>query len=125
MYKAFLNAVMIVAAVLVPINIWTAIVPHLHDFTAMRLLHLVSSAVFALALGLLANNCPITKNKCAPLVKVVGVTYGLFLLIMIIVNVNIARTGMGVDYGWLDHYFLAFGSLAIIWQVRNRELNLM
>lgn len=94
MYKAFSNAFMIVAAVLVPINIWTAIVPHLHDFTAMRLLHLVSSAVFALALGLLANNCPITKNKCAPLVKVVGVTYGLFLLIMIIVNVNIARTGM-------------------------------
>ena len=125
MYKIFLNALMIIAAVLIPINIWTAIVQHLHDFAAMRLLHLGSSAVFALALGLLANNCPITKNKCAPPIKALGVTYGFFLLTMVVINVNIARTGMGVDCGRLDHYFLAFGSLAIIWQVRNRELNLM
>ena len=125
MYKIFLNTLMIIAAVLIPINIWTAIVPHLHDFAAMRLLHLGCSAVFAFALGLLANNCPITKSKCAPPIKILGVTYGFFLLTMVVVNVNIARTGMGVDYGWLDHYFLAFGSLAIIWQVRNRELNLI
>ena len=122
MTRQFFNLLMVVAALLIPVNVFTAIVPHMHDFVAMRLLHLISSGVFAIALGLLLSNCPITKGKCAPQIKILAVTYALFLLTMVVVNVNIARTGMGVDYGWLDHYFLAIGCLVIVWQVRNRQL---
>ena len=122
MTRQFFNLLMVVAALLIPVNVFTAIVPHMHDFVAMRLLHLISSGVFAIALGLLLSNCPITKGRCVPPVKLLAITYALFLLIMVVVNVNIARTGMGVDYGWLDHYLLAFGSIIIVWQARNRQL---
>ena len=118
----FLSLLMVVAALLVPVNIFNAIVPHLHDYGEMRMLHLISASVFAVALGLLLSNCPITKGRCVPPVKFLAITYALFLLIMVVVNVNIARTGMGVDYGWLDHYLLAFGSIIIVWQARNRQL---
>ena len=122
MTKQFLSLLMVVAALLVPVNIFNAIVPHLHDYGEMRTLHLISAGVFAVALGLLLSNCPITKGRCAPPVKFLAVSYALFLLIMVVININIARTGMGVDYGWLDHYLLACGSTVIVWQARNRQL---
>ena len=95
-----------VASLLIPVNLWAAITPHLHSDLSMRILHAVS----VLVLLPLLRSLWIDRRQTLPALSVL---LAVFLLVMAMVNSWIAFMGMGVDYGWIDHLFLALGALSV------------
>lgn len=108
LFGLIMIAYLLVCLFLVPGNIWAAITPHLHSLTSMRALHLVSSIVLVPAVISIWNRRSVLKRN--PLVYFLAS----FLVILLVVNLWIAHAGMGVNMGWLDHYFLAAANLSII-----------
>jgi len=95
-----------VASLLIPVNLWAAITPHLHSDLSMRILHAAS----VLVLLPLLRSLWLDRRQTLPALSVL---LAVFLLVMATVNSWIAFMGMGVDYGWIDHLFLALGALSV------------
>lgn len=99
---------LLLAALLIPVNIWAAITPHLHSMTSMRVLHLVSSAVLVPPLVSLWSE----RSRLNP--RILAVVYAVFLVVMLVVNLWITAMGMGVKYGWFDHLLLSLAAASLI-----------
>lgn len=97
---------LLLASLLIPVNIWAAITPHLHSEMSMRVLHALSVLVL---LPLLRSLWLDRRRPQAPL----RVLLAVFLTVMVTVNSWIAVIGMGVEFGWIDHLFLAIGALSV------------
>ena len=93
-------------SLLIPVNIWAAINAHTHTDLSMRILHSVS--VLVLLPLLVSLWCD--RRVIQP---VVALLLAIFLLVMVVVNVTIAVQGMGVEFGWIDHLFLALAALSV------------
>ena len=93
-------------SLLIPVNIWAAINAHTHTDLSMRILHSVS--VLVLLPLLVSLWCD--RRVIQP---VVALLLAIFLLVMVVVNVTIAVQGMGVEFGWIDHLFLASAALSV------------
>ncbi|MGC6482729.1 MAG: hypothetical protein ACON4T_04095 [Synechococcus sp.] len=93
-------------SLLIPVNLWAAIQPHLHTAVSMRLLHSVSVLVLLPLLRSLCRDRRVVQPFLALLLTI-------FLLVMAVVNLQIAAQGMGVEFGWLDHLLLAVASLSV------------
>jgi hypothetical protein len=100
-------AYLLTAALLIPINIWAAITPHLHSDISMRILHGVSSLVLVPILVSLWRSRHNLQLGLA-------VVYSVFLVVMFVVNVWITMNGMGVALGWLDHLLLSLATTTIV-----------
>lgn len=99
---------LVLAAFLVPINIWAAITPHLHSDATMRILHLVSSLVlFPPLFALWLDRGRLTLRSLAAV-------YAVFLVVMVVVNIWISWMGMGVEKGWLDHLLLSLAAASVV-----------
>jgi len=93
-------------SLLIPVNIWAAINAHTHTDLSMRILHSVS--VLVLLPLLVSLWCD--RRVIQP---VVALLLAIFLLVMVVVNVTIAVQGMGVEFGWIDHLFLALAAASV------------
>lgn len=99
-------AYLALTSLLIPVNIWASITPHLHTALTMRLLHGVSTlALLPLLLSLWKD-----RRLIQP---VPGLVLAIFLGVMVVVNANIALQGMGIYLGWVDHLLLALGALSV------------
>ena len=99
-------AYLLLTSLLIPVNIWAAITPHLHSVVSMRILHGVSVLVLLPLLLSLWRD----RRVIQPLPAMV---LAVFLTVMVVVNVSIAAQGMGVEFGWIDHLFLALAALSV------------
>ena len=99
-------AYLLLTSLLIPVNIWAAITPHLHSALTMRLLHGASVLVLLPILLSLWRD----RRLIQP---VPGLVLTIFLIVMVVVNVTIAVRGMGVEFGWIDHLLLALGALSV------------
>ena len=97
---------LLLTSLLIPVNIWAAITPHLHTALTMRLLHGASVLV------LLPILLSLWKDRRL-IQPVPGLVLAIFLTVMVVVNVTIAVQGMGVEFGWIDHLLLALGALSV------------
>ena len=98
---------LILCSLLIPVNLWAAITPHLHSDLSMRILHGVST----LALLPLLWQLWVRRKQDLLLFSLV---LAVFLLVMVVVNGWITFMGMGVQFGWLDHIFLAIACSSVI-----------
>ncbi|QNI72735.1 hypothetical protein [Synechococcus sp. NOUM97013] len=100
-------AYLIVVSLLVPSNLWAAITPHLHSDLSMRLLHGISTAVLLPPLWSLWQQ----RQRVQ---KLPAVLLSSFAVVLVVVNCQITLEGMGVQYGWVDHLFLAIACVAVL-----------
>ena len=100
-------AYLIVVSLLVPSNLWAAITPHLHSDLSMRLLHGISTAVLLPPLWSLWQQ----RQRVQ---KLPAVLLSSFAVVLVVVNCQITVKGMGVQYGWVDHLFLAMACVAVL-----------
>ena len=108
LFGLIMIAFLLACLFLVPGNIWAAITPHLHSLASMRALHLVSSiALVPAVISIWNRRSALKRNPLAYFLVA-------FLVILLVVNLWIAYAGMGVEMGWLDHWFLAVANLSII-----------
>lgn len=105
-YKLLL-AYLLLSALLIPINLWAAITPHLHSELSMRILHGVSSAALIPLLIVL-------PRQWRYLQKVLTLILGIFFTVMLVVNLWITANGMGVAFGWLDHTLLSIAAACVL-----------
>ncbi|MAN19376.1 putative conserved membrane protein [Synechococcus sp. A18-25c] len=98
---------LIVVSLLVPANLWAAITPHLHSDLSMRLLHGISTAVLLPPLWSLWRQ----RQRVQ---KLPAVLLASFAVVLVVVNCQITVKGMGVQYGWVDHLFLAMACVAVL-----------
>lgn len=99
---------LLLAALLVPINIWAAITPHLHSVLSMRVLHLTSSLILVPPLLSLW----LERGRLNP--RLLAAIYAVFLVVMLVVNLWITAMGMGVQFGWLDHLLLSLAAASLV-----------
>mgnify|MGYP005707989121 CR=1 FL=1 len=99
-------AYLLVCSLLIPANAWAAITPHLHSDLSMRVLHGLSTMVLLPLLLALWNDRRDLKLLPALVLAV-------FTIVMVLVNSWITAMGMGVEFGWLDHLFLALSEVAL------------
>ena len=92
-------------SLLIPVNIWAAINAHTHTDLSMRILHSVS--VLVLLPLLVSLWCD--RRVIQP---VVALLLAIFLSVMV-VNFTIAVQGMGVEFGWIYHLFLALAAASV------------
>jgi hypothetical protein len=97
---------LIFCSLLIPVNLWAAITPHLHSEISMQILHAVSTLIL---LPLLANLWRQRKH----LNQIVAFILSTFLCVMVVINTWIAFMGMGVRNGWIDHLFLALAAASV------------
>ena len=97
---------LLLTSLLIPVNIWAAITPHLHTALTMRILHGVSVLVLLPLLLSLWRDRRVIQPVSA-------LVLAIFLLVMVVVNVTIAMQGMGVEFGWIDHLLLALAALSV------------
>ena len=97
---------LLLTSLLIPVNIWAAITPHLHSAASMRILHGVSVLVLLPLLLSLWRDRRVIQPVSA-------LVLAIFLLVMVVVNVTIAVQGMGVEFGWIDHLLLALAALSV------------
>lgn len=107
MASPLLLAYLVISALLIPINLWAAITPHLHTDLSMRILHGVSSAALVPLLVTISR-------EWRSLQKLIALFTAIFFVVMLVVNVWITANGMGVDYGWLDHVLLSCASASVL-----------
>ena len=98
---------LIVVSQLVPSNLWAANTPHLHSDLSMRLLHGISTAVLLPPLWSLWQQ----RQRVQ---KLPAVLLSSFAVVLVVVNCQITVKGMGVQYGWVDHLFLAMACVAVL-----------
>lgn len=97
---------LLLTSLLIPVNIWAAITPHLHTAFTMRLLH---GASVLLLLPLLVS---LWRDRRV-IQPVPALVVTIFLVVMVVVNATIAVQGMGVEFGWIDHLLLALAALSV------------
>ncbi len=98
---------LIICSLMIPVNLWAAITPHLHSDLSMRVLHGVSTLILIPLLIRLWQQRQL--NQTMP-----SLILGIFLILMITVNVKITVIGMGVAFGWLDHLLLTLASVSVV-----------
>ena len=98
---------LILCSLLIPVNLWAAITPHLHSDVSMRILHGASTL---LLLPLLVT----LWNDRRHLQAIPTIVLGVFAIVMVVVNSWITAMGMGVEFGWLDHVLLAAAELSVV-----------
>ncbi len=106
---------LIISALLIPVNLWAAITPHLHSELSMRILHGISTACLLPMLVSLLRQREYSKHL---LVMILGI----FAVVMLIVNARITVIGMGVAFGWLDHLLLSLASISAILVSLNQRV---
>ena len=97
---------LIFCSLLIPVNLWAAITPHLHSELSMQLLHATSTLVL---LPLLASLWIQRKH----LNQFNGFVLSIFLCVIVVINTWITIMGMGVKNGWIDHIFLALAAASV------------
>lgn len=97
---------LVFCSLLIPVNLWAAITPHMHSDLTMRILHGCSTLVLMPLLWALWTQ----RRQLRPLPALL---LAVFVLMMVVVNSWITAKGMGVELGWLDHLLLALSELAI------------
>ena len=97
---------LLLTSLLIPVNIWAAITPHLHSDISMRILHAVS----VLVLLPLLNSLWRDRQKIS---KVPAIILAVFTTILAVVNIQISAQGMGVQYGWVGHLMLAVAAFSV------------
>ena len=100
-------AYLIQISLLVPANLWASITPHLHTDLSMRLLHGVSTVV------LLPPLVSMWRQR-RQIQRLPALLLASFAVVLVVVNSKITAMGMGVEYGWVDHLFLAIACLAVL-----------
>ena len=99
-------AFLVFCSLLIPVNIWAAITPHMHSEVSMRILHGLCTLVLIPLLWAIWNQ----RRSLQPLLSMV---LAIFAVVMVVVNGWITFMGMGVELGWLDHLFLALSEVAL------------
>ena len=97
---------LVFCSLLIPVNLWAAITPHMHSDLSMRILHGVCTAVLIPLLWKLWDQ----RRMLRP---VPALVLAIFATVMVVVNSCIAASGMGVEFGWLDHMLLALSEVAL------------
>ena len=97
---------LIFCSLLIPVNLWAAITPHLHSDLSMQILHAISTLIL---LPLLVSLWSQRKH----LNQLIGFILSIFLCVMVVINTWIAFMGMGVRNGWIDHLFLALAAASV------------
>ena len=105
-HKLMMIFYLIFCSLLIPVNLWAAITPHLHSDLSMQLLHATSTLVL---LPLLVNLWIQRRH----LNQFTGFVLSIFLCVMVVINTWIAFMGMGVRNGWIDHIFLALAAASV------------
>ena len=98
---------LVLCSLLIPVNLWAAITPHLHRDTSMRILHGVATLVLLPLLFTLWRH----RHHLKPFPALV---LGIFTVVMVVVNCWITAMGMGVEFGWLDHVLLAVSEVCVV-----------
>ena len=98
---------LVFCSLLIPVNLWAAITPHMHSDTSMRILHGVCTVVLLPLLWTLWDQ----RRLLRPLPALV---LAIFATVMVVVNSWITAMGMGVEFGWLDHVLLAVSELSVV-----------
>ena len=93
-------------SLLIPVNLWAAITPHMHSDVSMRILHGVCTVVLIPLLWMLWDQRRLLRTLPA-------LVLAIFATVMVVVNSWITAMGMGVEFGWLDHLFLAVSEVAL------------
>ena len=99
-------AYLVLCSLLIPVNAWAAITPHMHSDVSMRILHGVCTLVLLPLLWTLWDQ----RRLLRPVPTLV---LAIFATVMVVVNSWITAMGMGVEFGWLDHLFLALSEVAL------------
>ncbi len=97
---------LIFCSLLIPINLWAAITPHLHSLFSMKFLHGVSTLIL---LPLIASLWTQRRH----LDRLISIILFTFLSVMVVINSSIAIRGMGVKNGWIVHLFLALAAASV------------
>lgn len=97
---------LIFCSLLIPVNLWAAITPHLHSDVSMQILHAISTLIL---LPLLVSIWKQRKH----LNQLISFILSIFLCVMVVINTWIAFMGMGVRNGWIDHLFLALAAASV------------
>ncbi len=97
---------LIFCSLLIPVNLWAAITPHLHSDVSMQILHAISTLIL---LPLLVSIWKQRKH----LNQFISFILSIFLCVMVVINTWIAFMGMGVRNGWIDHLFLALAAASV------------
>ena len=97
---------LVFCSLLIPVNLWAAITPHMHSDVPMRFLHGVCTVVLIPLLWVVWEQ----RRLLQPLPALV---LAIFATVMVVVNSWIAAMGMGVEFGWLDHLLLALSEVAL------------
>ena len=100
-------AYLVLCSLLIPVNAWAAITPHMHSDLSMRVLHGISTLVL---LPLLWDLWQHRRDLQA----LPALALAVFAVVMVVVNTWITAMGMGVDFGWLVHVMLACAETAVI-----------
>ena len=97
---------LVFCSLLIPVNLWAAITPHMHSDVSMRILHGVCTVVLMPLLWTLWDQRRLLRSLSARVLAI-------FAMVMVVVNSWITAMGMGVQFGWLDHLFLALSEVAL------------
>ena len=97
---------LVFCSLLIPVNLWAAITPHMHSDVSMRILHGVCTVVLLPLLWTLWDQ----RRQLHP---VSALILAIFATVMVVVNSWITAMGMGVEFGWLDHLLLALSEVAL------------
>ena len=100
-------AYLVLSSLLIPANLWAAITPHLHSDLSMRVLHGLSTLV------LLPLLLTLWRQRRRDL-RLAALVLSVFLIVMVAVNLWITAMGMGVQFSWLDHVFLAIACSCVL-----------
>lgn len=97
---------LVFCSLLIPVNLWAAITPHLHSDLSMQILHATSTLIL---LPLLVSLWTQRKR----LNHFISFILSTFLSVMVVINTWVAFMGMGVRNGWIDHLFLALAAMSV------------
>ncbi|MAR51981.1 MAG: hypothetical protein CMK50_02345 [Propionibacteriaceae bacterium] len=97
---------LICCSLLIPVNLWAAITPHIHSNLSMQILHAMSTLIL---LPLLFS----LWTQRRRLDRFTNILLSTFLCVMVVINTSIALMGMGVKNGWIDHLFLALAAVSV------------
>ena len=98
---------LVLCSLLIPVNLWAAITPHLHSDVSMRILHGASTLML---LPLLIT----LWNDRRQLQVIPAIVMAVFAIVMVVLNSWITAMGMGVEFGWLDHVLLAVAEVSVV-----------
>ena len=97
---------LVICSLLIPLNLWAAITPHLHTDLLMRILHSFSTLI----LLPLMTRVWMHRQKLSKYPVILLEIYSIHL---ILVNGWITIKGVGVGISWLDHLMLAIAELTV------------